>query len=315
MHEGSSPGHAPRIPLLPVRALWKMGLSVFRATRLADLRVGRFSMKGVHRQVVRHFVWPYYARLARGEVCVRGLRMFLPQDPDSLGYLMGTFEQHTCELFDRLIEEGMTVVDAGANIGFYSLLAARKVGPTGRVFAFEPEPANFALLGKNVEINGYRNIQTFPEALTTKKGRVALYISREGSGSHSIYRDNAVSSENIEVESISFDDFWEAEGRPSIGFIKMDIEGAEAAALEGMQRFLNATPSLTMISEFFPGALRAAGTEPESYLRRLAALGFQVQALLGEKSMPLARVDMRSLYRRLGEEFGINLLCTKSPAN
>src|ERR1700690_1657558 len=159
----------------------------------------------MHRLVVRHIVWPYYARLAHGEVTFRGQRMYVPDDADSLGFLMGTFEQHTCELFDRLLEEGMTIVDAGANIGFYSLQAARKVGPSGKVYAFEPEPANFALLKKNIEMNGYANIRAFPEALAEKKRRVPLYMSHEGSGSHSLYRDGAVGNESIDVESVSFD--------------------------------------------------------------------------------------------------------------
>jgi FkbM family methyltransferase len=187
--------------------------------------------------------------------------MAVPDDADSLGFVMGTFESQTCEFIERSIEEGMTVVDAGANIGFYSLLAARRVGPTGKVYAFEPEAANFALLMKNIGLNGYKNIRALPAALAESTKRVALYLSREGSGSHSIYHDAAVGNGSVEVEALSFDEFWEAEGRPAIGFIKMDIEGAEAAALEGMKNFLEATDRLTLITEFFPGALRAAGTE------------------------------------------------------
>lgn len=313
--EVSLPGSTVPRPLRPIRALWKTALQVFRATRLADLRLGNYSMRGLYRFLVRHCVWPYYARLARGEVSVHGHRMYVPPDIDSLGFLMGTFEQDTCRLFERFIDKGMTVVDVGANIGFYSLLAAQKVGPTGRVYAFEPEPANFALLRKNIVLNGYTNITPFPKALTERNGRIALYLSTQGSGSHSIYRDQAVGNENVEVESVSFDDFWESEGRPEIGFIKMDIEGAEAAALEGMKHFLQSTPRLTLIAEFFPGALRASGIEPDSYLRRLSSLGFQIQVLMREKLPPLESVNMGSLYRRLGQEFGINLLCTRVSAN
>jgi FkbM family methyltransferase len=241
--------------------------------------------------------------------------MAVPDDADSLGFLMGTFESQTCEFIERSIEEGMIVVDAGANIGFYSLLAARRVGPKGRVYAFEPEAANFALLMRNIGLNGYRNIRALPAALAESTRRVALYLSRESCGSHSIYRDAAVGSGSVEVEAVSFDEFWEAEGRPEIGFIKMDIEGAEAAALEGMSNFLEATRRLTMITEFFPGALRAAGTKPESYLRGLSALGFQVQFFIGEGLVSLESVDMASLYGRLGDEYGVNLLCTKTPAS
>lgn len=296
----------------PVQMLWKTALQTFRASHLSDLRVGRYSMRGVHRYVVRHCVWPYYKRLARGEISVHGLRMYVPEDPDSLGFVMGTFEAQTCALFESLVKEGMAVVDAGANIGFYSLLAARKAGPMGKVYAFEPEPSNFALLKKNVELNGYANVRSFLEALSESSRRVPLYLSHKGCGSHSLYQDRAVGNDCIEVQAVSFDDFWEAEGRPRVGLIKMDIEGSEPYAIEGMRRFLASVRELAMIVEYFPGGLLASGTKPDSFMDRLHLLGFQIHVLLGTKSVPLVSVDMRALHRRLGEEFGVNLLCART---
>src|ERR1700686_1511649 len=116
MSEVSLPGSAVREPLRPVQVLWKASARAYRSTRLADLRVGRFSMRRLIRYLVRHCIWPHYAHLAHGEVSVRGQRMYVPADLDSLGLLMSTFEQDTCQWFERFIDEGMTVVDVGANI-------------------------------------------------------------------------------------------------------------------------------------------------------------------------------------------------------
>src|ERR1035441_6724268 len=75
------------------------------------------------------------------------------------------YEPETKALLGSLIRPGMTVFDIGAHVGHYTLLAARIVGPTGRVYAFEPEPENFALLKRNVELNGYKNVTCVPKEI------------------------------------------------------------------------------------------------------------------------------------------------------
>src|SRR5512138_2867115 len=90
---------------------------------------------------------------------VHGQTMYL--DPgDSMGLaIQGTYEPEETEAVLRSVKSGMVVVDIGANIGYYTLLFARLVGPQGRVIAFEPDPATFALLKKNVDSNQHRNVE------------------------------------------------------------------------------------------------------------------------------------------------------------
>ncbi len=90
-------------------------------------------------------------------VTMNGHKMYISDD--FLGfYLIGEYEPETTDLFVSLLHEGDVVVDIGAHIGYYTLLAARTVGKDGKVFAFEPDPDNYALLVKNVEMNGYNNV-------------------------------------------------------------------------------------------------------------------------------------------------------------
>src|SRR5688572_13621160 len=76
-------------------------------------------------------------------------------------------------LFRELIRPGMVVVDVGANIGYFSLLASTLVGPTGRVYAFEPDPVNCALLRKNVRLNRVTNIEVIESALSDNEDPVS----------------------------------------------------------------------------------------------------------------------------------------------
>ena len=89
----------------------------------------------------------------------------------------GAWEPFETELFEQALAPGMVVFCLGAHIGYYALLAARRVGPRGRVYAFEPSPENFRLLVKNVEANGYRNVIPVPKAVSNVTGRATLYLN------------------------------------------------------------------------------------------------------------------------------------------
>ena len=86
---------------------------------------------------------------------------------------------------------GMIVVDVGANVGYFSLLAAELVGSSGKVYAFEPEPGNNGILQQNIEINSLSNIQVEEMAGSDNSGVADLYLSELDSGSHSLFGDAA----------------------------------------------------------------------------------------------------------------------------
>ena len=186
-------------------------------------------------------------------------------------------EKATTELFKKTVKEGNTVVDLGANIGYFTLLAAKIVGEKGKVFAFEPEPKNYSYLKKNIEINNYRNVTAFQKAVSDKNGKAKLYICDYDSGHHTINqsrgleaysRGREIKIEEMNIETTRLDDFFKGK-EELIDVIKMDVEGAEALALLGMDKILRKNKKLKMFVEFFPLLIKSMGNSPEEFIQKL----------------------------------------------
>jgi len=202
-------------------------------------------------------------------------------------------EETTTSLFCRVVKEGDVVVDLGANIGYFTLLAARLVGKNGRVYAFEPEPRNFEYLQRNINLNKYDHVEALHKAVADKPGIVKLFFCTYDTGHHTIqkydgiqaYRPDLAGEEGrfVEVEQITLDDFFKTVQRP-VNVIKMDVEGAEMLALTGMQRLIIENPSLVMFVEFFPLLISKMGQSPEEFAQRIFQ-DFNVFVVEGDYSM------------------------------
>ena len=90
----------------------------------------------------------------------------------------GSYESRTTEMFRKVVKKGDVVVDIGANMGYFTLLASRLVGREGKIYAFEPEPVNYGLLVKNIGINGYKNIVPVQKAVSDRTGTTRLFINK-----------------------------------------------------------------------------------------------------------------------------------------
>jgi FkbM family methyltransferase len=187
-----------------------------------------------------------------------------------INLLLGLHEEETVDLCTRLIKPGMTVFDIGAHVGYFTRLYAKLVGPHGKVYAFEPNPHTFCLLKKNTE--QLSNVVLINKGLSTGSGSSRLFLNKLEGGDSLFQGTDALSS--IHVELISLDQFWNQVGRPDIGFIKMDVEGAEPDVLKGGVQFLSCQKHLSLVTEFRPVSLWAAGVEPAEFLNLLSALGF-----------------------------------------
>jgi len=206
---------------------------------------------------------------------VQGSKMYVNPDKLPRSYirtfqayiLAGGWEALTTEMFKKVVKEGDVVVDLGANIGYYTLLAARLVGRRGKVYAFEPEPTNYSLLLKNIELNGYDNVVATQKAVSDAGGKVRLFVDNEDTGAHSIYQPEE-EKEFVEVEAVTLDDFFKDKDYP-INVIKMDVEGAEMAALSGMDKLIRENKNLKMFVEFYLAGIRSAGNSPQEFARRL----------------------------------------------
>jgi len=213
-------------------------------------------------------------RSAPSEVMIKvhGYNMVVPRDFALYG--VRPYEAETTELLLQLLKPGMTFVDVGAHIGYYSLLASIKVGPKGKIYSFEPEPNNYNFLIRNIMLNDCKNIFAIQKAVADFTGK-ANFVIAPYSVSHSLYPDETVPNiATIQVEVVSLDDFFSQLGWPKVDVVKMDIEGAEVRALRGMKGLCKRCPDLILITEFKPRRLRAAGSSEEEFFDVLGVLGF-----------------------------------------
>lgn len=173
-------------------------------------------------------------------------------------------------LLGHLCREGMSILDIGANVGFHTLLFARAVGAGGHVWAFEPDPNNFTTLRGNMDLNPYGNVTAVPAAVGAFTGMASLYRSSFHCD-HRTYRTQE-GRPGISVEMVSVDEFLPPGQR--IDLVKMDIQGAEGMALQGMRKTIASNPGLLLLMEFWPEGLLETGFSPETVLSDLQDLGF-----------------------------------------
>lgn len=213
--------------------MYKVILSIFRkgVKVLSGHGIGKFYPV----KVVFHFL---SSRLkdTNGIAEVQGHKMFLDSKDTLALSLWGVYEPLETELVKKEVKKGDVVLDIGANIGYYTLIAAKLVGENGKVFAFEPDPTNFAILKKNVELNGYKNVVLVQKAASNKTGKLKLYLSEDNSADHKIY-DSHEGRQSTEIEATRLDDYFK-NYNGEINLIKMDIEGAEGGAIQGMSSLL-----------------------------------------------------------------------------
>lgn len=248
-----------------ILALIKLARRVFRNTWVHRLRITTF----VYRRL--------FGLVNRGgmdEIGFRGLRLVLPADDISMTptILSGEYEAFELDLFERLIKPGITMIDVGANIGIYSLIAGKRGQPTGRVFAFEPVPENLDHLHRNIQLNGLTNVDTIPAAVGDERGRTRIALSPKEFGTHAIatetYKGRGLSAHKayVEVPITTIDKFVNDRSiQPDV--IKIDIEGYEPFAVRGGLRTLRQQPALFI--EFSADLIRRYGEDP---LRMLSSL-------------------------------------------
>lgn len=183
------------------------------------------------------------ASVAAGGLAGARLVLDLQTEKD---YWLGTYEMDLQQAIQDWVEPGNVVYDLGANIGYVSLLLARAAGPSGRVFAFEPLPANQDRLQRNLALNPELKIELIAKAAADKEGTIpfALHASDDMGKLQGAFGE-ASGDRTIEVQTISLDTF--AEQQPAPQLVKIDIEGAELLALRGMAGLLRTARPILFI--------------------------------------------------------------------
>ena len=215
------------------------------------------------------------------DISIRGIRPFrLAVDDENDCVIAPYLARHNLwepcqtELVTRLIKPGQTVIDAGAHVGYFSVLFSTLVGTTGAAYAFEPEPVNHALLLQNLDMNEAGNVRPEYVALADRTGEETLYLSQGNGGDHQLFPS---SGRNTCLVATTTLDRYLGEANVPVHFAKIDVQGVEPRVLAGMEETIKANRErLICLMEFDPVRLRLANGSVQALLDRLAGLDARI---------------------------------------
>lgn len=228
------------------------------------------------------------------------IRLRLREFVDRTIYCTGEWEPLQTELIKRLLRPGDTFVDVGANIGYFSLLAARLLGPSGRVHAIEANRDTFDLLRANIELNQLDNVTLHLVAAGDKAGQASV-VSREDGNSGADYVDYRQRPGEQQVAVERLDELFKGQ---SIRLLKIDVEGAEAKVIYGAETLLKAPGAPDIIFEFTPDFMSAQGDSAAALLPFLEGLGYRV--------LEMTNQGLKPIDARAASSGQVYLYCTKS---
>ena len=213
------------------------------------------------------------------EAVIRRSGMWFHVNPryyiDRTLYFLGSWEGGYTRAIQRILEPGMVVLDVGANIGWYTLMCAHAVGPTGRVHAFEPVPEEVDRLRRNVRLNALSQVSVHEVAVSDAVGVTCIGETRDAGATW-------VGEGDREVRTTTLDAFVDRQRLSRVDFVKMDIEGAEVLALRGAQRLLRELRPRLMV-EVEPKPLSRFGFRPGDVLDALRRADYSLHCLAGSR--------------------------------
>lgn len=252
-------------------------------------------------------------RLIPDRIQVKGIKLSLGTAAqckiNDFEYVVG-YEEFAVKTLKNFLMKGDCFVDIGAHIGYFSLLAAKSVGPKGRVYAFEPAPDNFARFVENVKVNDCDNIICIQKGVSDIAGSFDFKLDKRA-GFNSLHLAPNETGK-IKVDVTTLDDFFDMIKWPPVSFIKIDAQGEEGRILKGAKKFLQRNPNVKMIIEWWPEGLQATGCSPQSFIKDLYSFGFKLSVIDEEfkRLLPADSFDLLSV-NSLNLLASVNLFCRK----
>lgn len=229
----------------------------------------------------------------------KGFRMKLDlADPEQLKvYFYGHYhERYEADLVQRLLTEDDVFWDVGANVGYFTLVAATALKNRGQIVAFEPGQNALARLAENLALNTYRNIQIYPVAVTDREGEAVLHLAGDiADSSANLYQAGQTQAGQEVCRTVALDHFLRDEGLRPPDLIKLDAEGAELAVLQGAQGIIASTPPL-LLMEMEEKTLLAAGASKAAVAQFLTGYGYRAAHL--HKGRWYATADLATVKGR-----------------
>lgn len=296
---------------------------------MSTYRISQF-LYGIIRSVIGGKGFSKYKIIRKGKkfaennihsshVNVQGHEMYLDSSDSLRLSTNDVFEPYTTEVIKQNISNGDLVMDIGANIGYFTLIMAKGIKENGKVFSFEPEPKNFELLKKNVEINNYSNVILEKKAIGNKTGIAKLYLADRKnnifhSGMHRIFRSDLVSqiSNPVSINIIKLDDYLQdLKFIKKIRLIKIDVEGAEFDVLKGMSKILDENKGIKIVMEFSSENLEDYGSNPSDVMDFLINKGFKL-SIINEVEKRMEEITgIKGIIDSEAKKIGLNIFCSR----
>ncbi len=207
-------------------------------------------------------------------------------------------------LMKKYIKTGDTVLDIGANIGFYAEILSSIVGENGKVHCFEPDTTNFNHLQSRSKY--LPNVTINNKAISNKTETIKIYTSKKLNVDHRTYKPDEYDQE-IDIHAISIDEYLSP--NTEVDFIKMDIQGFEMSAVRGMTKTLQ-SQHLKMLSEFWPYGMRKAGTSVLEYYQFLKKYNFNIYLIENHQLVELTEEKVKT-FLDLPETTYMNIFASK----
>lgn len=273
------------------------GFVVRRMVRLGHPRLRELTAKAAEPGPAGAALRPFLRWMAGGSIVVPmglggGLRLDMAGIPLSHAHIgslaFGNLEQSVQEAMVRHLGTGGVFYDIGANVGFFALLAAHFAGfQTGHVYAFEPTPDNAGEIRRNVALNGLPNVTVIDKAVSSAAGSGRLQVVDDQSWSKLIETgEHPFTEQIIDIELVAIDDLVAAGAIRPPSVVKIDVEGAELAVLEGMR---------TTLSEHLPAVICELHDTHIEFAAFMRAAGYRVVNLEGPGAIESARESAHAL--------------------
>lgn len=190
-------------------------------------------------------------------------------------------------------------IDVGANLGLLTIIAAKKVGASGHVYAFEPSERERGYLQRNLALNQLNNVTILPYAVGDAPGVARLAVSQDG-GSNSL-KQNANPEQQIqswqEVEIVTLDHIAAQHNLRKVALIKIDVEGGDINVLKGASQLLSTPKPPIIMAEFCDATAAGFGSSGRLLFDQFVQLGYQLHEMPTKHNQPLQPAQRQEVYQ------------------
>jgi FkbM family methyltransferase len=317
MHETTNNANLMAIERAPAMECWPASARDWFISQ-CGVRFGRIDNFAPLRKTRRAFL----SLVGRDHAAVRyrtayGFEILLPAWDSSIVIAASNgriLHPRLTEIFRAVIHPGDTFIDGGANMGFYSLLAASALKGDGRVISFEPDPRNIPILHSNIEINALGAlIRIEPKALSDRECELDFWGAPENTWGGSLVELPGTESKLYRVSATTLDQYVVSTNLESVDIIKLDIEGAEPLALRGMRHALQT--ARMVVYEINKPRLDQLNIQPLDLIRQTNELGqFEITLVSDELSDEIVTLDDARSREILNREGWANVVSGKGDA-